>query len=279
MSRKTGPPGLEQTKVLFRLQHLKAQPPVTDSQRAFERQGAPDEMPRHVAIIMDGNGRWAKERGLPRTIGHQKGVEAVRRTVRAAIELGIPYLTIFSFSSENWARPAQEIDDLMGLMKRFIKRDLAELHEAGVRVLVIGERENVDAELMALIDETREITRANTKLTLVIAFNYGSRAEIAKAARHLAREVAAGRLEADAITPELLGRTLDTHGVPDPDLLVRTSGEMRLSNFLLWQAAYTELVFLDANWPDFGRELLVEAIERYRARERRFGGLSQRSTA
>ena len=236
-------------------------------------------MPQHVAIIMDGNGRWAKERGLPRAMGHRQGVEAVRRTVKAAIELNVPFLTIYSFSSENWSRPLDEIDDLMGLMKRFIRRDLAELHQAGVRIRVIGERDHVEHELMSLIDEAVELTRGNSTLTLVIAFNYGSRGEIAKAARRLAVEVQAGRLAPDAITSQMLGAALDTHGIPDPDLLIRTSGEMRLSNFLLWQTAYTEFLFLDTYWPDFDRTVLENAIEVFRARERRFGGLSKRSTA
>ncbi len=235
--------------------------------------------PRHVAIIMDGNGRWAAKRGLPRSVGHRKGVEAVRRTVRAAIDLGIPYLTLYSFSSENWSRPPEEIDDLMGLMKRFIRRDLAELHQAGVKIRVIGERDHVDPELLALIDEACELTRENQSLTLVIAFNYGARAEIAKAARRLGEAVAAGRLAPEGITVEAITGALDTVGLPDPDLLVRTSGEMRLSNFLLWQSAYTEFVFLDACWPEFGRELLEEALTRFGVRERRFGGRINRSTA
>lgn len=234
---------------------------------------------RHVAIIMDGNGRWAKKRGLPRSVGHRKGVEAVRRTVQAAIELGIPYLTLYSFSSENWARPAEEINDLMGLMKRFIRRDLAELHKAGARIIVIGERTGVDPELMVLIDEAVDLTRANEALNLVIAFNYGARAEIAKAARLLAQEVAAGRLHSHDIDADLLGSRLDTAAIPEPDLLVRTSGEMRLSNFLLWQCAYTEFVFLETHWPDFGRSDLEGVLEIYRSRERRFGGLSQRTSA
>jgi undecaprenyl diphosphate synthase len=235
--------------------------------------------PQHIAIIMDGNGRWAAERGLPRAAGHRMGVEAVRRAVRAAIDHRVPYLTLFSFSSENWSRPAEEIDELMGLMKRFIRGDLADLHQSNVRVVVIGEREGVDPELMALIDEAVDLTRDNTRLTLVIAFNYGSRNEIAKAARRLAREVAEGRLDPEAITPERLAGALDTQGIPDPDLLIRTSGEVRLSNFLLWQCAYTEFVFLDAFWPEFGFELMGQAIATYRARERRFGGLDRRSTA
>jgi undecaprenyl diphosphate synthase len=235
--------------------------------------------PRHVAIIMDGNGRWAEQRGLPRSVGHRMGVEAVRRTVRAAIELGIRYLTLYSFSSENWSRPAAEIDDLMGLMKRFIRRDLAELHQFNVRILIIGERTNVDPELLAMIDEARTLTKDNTTLNLVIAFNYGSRAEIARAARRLAERVRKGELAVDEITPDAIGRELDTKDVPDPDLLIRTSGEVRLSNFLLWQAAYTEFVFLDAFWPDFGRELLEQAIGEFHSRDRRFGGLSKRSSA
>ena len=236
-------------------------------------------MPQHVAIIMDGNGRWAAERGLPRAIGHRSGVDAVRRTVRAATDLGIPYLTIYSFSSENWARPPEEIDDLMGLIRRFIRRDLAELHQSNVRIRIIGERDRVDAKMMKMIDEAVELTRENTALTLVIAFNYGSRIEIAKAAKRLAEEVAAGRMQPAEITPERLDAALDTHGIPDPDLLIRTSGEMRLSNFLLWQAAYAELVFVDSYWPDFGRELLDSAIGEFRRRTRRFGGLSQRTSA
>jgi undecaprenyl diphosphate synthase len=233
------------------------------------------QVPRHVAIIMDGNGRWAEQRGLPRSAGHRVGVEAVRRTVRAAMELGVQYLTIYSFSSENWARPATEIDDLMGLMRRFIRRDLADLHANGVRIGVIGERDRVDGELLALIDEAVALTADNAALNLQIAFNYGSRAEIAKAARRLAERVLRGEMAPPEITPEALAAELDTHGVPDPDLLIRTSGELRLSNFLLWQSAYTEFVFLDAYWPDFGRELLEKAIGEYRGRSRRFGGVGR----
>ena len=235
-------------------------------------------IPRHVAIIMDGNGRWAESRGLPRTAGHRMGVEAVRRTVRAAIELGIQYLTIFSFSSENWSRPASEIDDLMGLMRRFIRRDLAELHQNGVRIGVIGERDRVDSELLTLIDDAVHLTSDNTALNLLIAFNYGSRAEIAKAARRLAERALDGQIKPDEITPDALAAALDTNGVPDPDLLIRTSGELRLSNFLLWQSAYTEFVFMEANWPEFGRELLEQAIGEFHRRNRRFGGVVARST-
>ena len=235
-------------------------------------------IPRHVAIIMDGNGRWAQSRGLPRVAGHRGGVEAVRRTVRAAIEIGIEYLTIYSFSSENWARPKSEVLDLMGLLRRFIRQDLAELHRNGVRIRMIGERDRVDADLLELIDEAVAVTAGNTALNLVIAFNYGSRGEIAKAARILAERVLRGEISAADITPEMMDRTLDTKGLPDPDLLIRTSGELRLSNFLLWQSAYTEFVFLDVYWPDFGKEHLEQALKTYRSRSRRYGGLDARST-
>ena len=233
---------------------------------------------QHVAIIMDGNGRWAKERGMPRAIGHRMGVEAVRRTVRAAIELNVTYLTIYSFSSENWSRPIGEINDLMGLMKRFIRRDLQELHKTGVAIKMIGARNDVDHELLTLVEDAEKLTRNNTKLRLVIAFNYGARDEIARAARHLAAQVAEGTLSADQITAEAIHQRLDTVGMPDPDLLIRTGGEQRLSNFLLWQCAYTEFVFLDDYWPDFGRKQLEHAITLYQGRERRYGGLTHHNS-
>jgi undecaprenyl diphosphate synthase len=230
-------------------------------------------VPRHVAIIMDGNGRWASARGLPRGEGHRRGVEALRRTVRAAGDLGIDILTIFSFSSENWSRPPAEIRDLMGLLRRFIRNDLAELHQNGVHVRIIGEREDLDPEIRGLLEEAEDLTRGNTKLMLVVAFNYGARQEIARAAQRLAVEIAAGRLPASALTAEALTANLDTADWPDPDLIIRTSGEQRLSNFLLWQAAYSELVFVSTYWPDFDRSTLEGAIAEYRRRERRFGGL------
>jgi undecaprenyl diphosphate synthase len=229
--------------------------------------------PRHIAIIMDGNGRWAAQRGLPRAEGHRRGVEAVRTTVQAAIELGIPYLTIFSFSSENWSRPAAEISDLLGLMKRFIRRDLATLHKHGVRIQVIGERAG-DAEILAMISEAETLTAANSRLNLIVAFNYGGRSEIAATARRLAERVVAGEIVPAEITLDRFGAELQTAGIPDPDLLIRTSGEHRLSNFLLWQLAYAEFVFIDAYWPDFAKEHLAEAIEDFRRRDRRYGGLS-----
>jgi undecaprenyl diphosphate synthase len=230
-------------------------------------------MPRHVAIIMDGNGRWAAARGLPRGEGHRRGVEALRKTVRAAGELGISYLTIFSFSAENWSRPASEIRDLMGLLRRFIRNDLAELHRSGVKVRVIGERRDLEPEIRGLLEEAEELTLGNDGLTLVVAFNYGARQEIARAAARLAAEVKAGRLDPEALTADLIGQNLDAPDLPDPDLIIRTSGELRLSNFLLWQAAYSELVFVPTYWPDFDRAALEDAIAEYHRRERRFGGL------
>lgn len=236
-------------------------------------------VPQHVAIIMDGNGRWAKGRGLPRTMGHRKGVEAVRETVRTAGDIGIKYLTLFAFSSENWRRPEAEVTDLLGLLKAFIRRDLAELHRQNVRIRVIGDRQGLRSDILNLLIEAEETTRSNTALTLVIAFNYGSRDEIARAAASLAKDVEAGRLRAQDISPELINARLDTAGIPDPDLIIRTSGEERLSNFLLWQAAYSEFVFLPEYWPDFSRDLFLSALEKYASRDRRFGGLSAKAAA
>jgi undecaprenyl diphosphate synthase len=231
------------------------------------------ETPRHVAIIMDGNGRWAAARGLPRVEGHRRGVVALRKTVRAAHELGVAVLTIFSFSSENWSRPKSEIRDLLSLLRRFIRNDLVDLHKSNVRVRVIGEREDLAPDIRDLLHEAEDLTRNNDGLTLVVAFNYGARQEIARAVRRLADEVAHGRLAPDAITPELIARHLDAPDLPDPDLIIRTSGEQRLSNFLMWQAAYSELIFVPLNWPDFDRPALEAAIAEFRRRERRFGGL------
>jgi undecaprenyl diphosphate synthase len=232
--------------------------------------------PAHVAIIMDGNGRWAKARGLPRTVGHNAGVEALRKTVKAAIELDIPWLTVYAFSSENWSRPKAEVSDLMGLLKIFIRRDLAELDRNGVRVRVIGDRLTLQTDIRGLLEEAEAKTAGNHALNLVIAFNYGGRDEIVRAARHLVEKAKAGTLEADGVTAETLAAELDTAGMPDPDLVVRTSGEQRLSNFLLWQAAYAELVFVPCYWPDFTKADLVAAIDVFTGRERRFGGVVAR---
>jgi undecaprenyl diphosphate synthase len=234
---------------------------------------APFKAPRHVAIIMDGNGRWAAARGLPRVEGHRRGVEALRRTIRAAGVIGIEFVTIFSFSAENWSRPASEVHELMGLLRRFIRNDLAELHKNNVRVRVIGERQTLDPEIGRLLVEAEELTKNNDGLTLVVAFNYGARQEIARAARRIAEEAMKGRLDPAAVTPDTVARFLDAPDVPNPDLIIRTSGEQRLSNFLLWQAAYSELVFVPIYWPDFDRAALEVAIREYQQRERRFGGL------
>ena len=231
------------------------------------------DVPRHVAIIMDGNGRWAASRGLPRVEGHRRGVEALRKTVRAAGDMGIRVLTIFSFSSENWQRPASEVRDLMGLLRLFIRKDLAELHANGVRVRVIGERPSLDPEIRKLLEEAEELTLANTNLLLVVAFNYGARNEIARAVRRIADAVASGTIRPEAVTEDMIGQNLDAADIADPDLIIRTSGEQRLSNFLLWQAAYSELVFTPVYWPDFDRAALEAAIDEYRRRERRLGGL------
>lgn len=235
---------------------------------------SPPVLPAHVAIIMDGNGRWAQTRGLPRAEGHRKGLEALRRTVHHAADLGIRFLTVFSFSTENWRRPPTEVSFLMGLLKRFVEKDLAELHAAHVRVRVIGNRETLAPDIRQLIEHAQALTAANERMTLLVAFNYGAHDELARAMRCLAGDVAAGCLSPAAIDEAAIASRLDTVGIPDPDLLIRTSGENRISNFLLWQAAYAELVFLPVLWPDFDRKDLEEALAIYAARDRKFGGLT-----
>lgn len=230
-------------------------------------------LPRHVAIIMDGNGRWAVRRGLPRVAGHRHGVEAVRRVARAARDMGIEYLTLYSFSTENWSRPKAEIGELFSLLKLFVRRDLAELHQNNVRVLVIGERQGVPSDVLSLLLEAEKLTEANTGQKLVIAFNYGARTEIVAAVRRIAARAAAGALDPAAITAETIESELFTSDIPDPDLIIRTSGEKRLSNFLLWQAAYSEFVFTDTLWPDFGPDEFAAALAEFSMRKRRFGGL------
>jgi undecaprenyl diphosphate synthase len=230
--------------------------------------------PQHVAIIMDGNGRWAKARGLPRAAGHERGVEALRRTVEAAPELGIRYLTVFSFSTENWRRPAAEVSALFGLLKAYVQRDLGRLKREGVRIRVIGRREGLPADIAELVDKAERETAENSDFYLNIAFNYGGREEIIRAAQKLSAAIQAGDVSADAVDEAAFARFLDTDGIPDPDLLVRTSGEYRLSNFLLWQAAYSELVFTDVLWPDFDKASLEQAITEFRSRERRFGAVT-----
>lgn len=233
----------------------------------------PSTVPAHVGIIMDGNGRWAEARGLPRREGHRQGVEALRRVVREIGARGIKHLTLFAFSSENWKRPAREVQDLMTLLRFFIERDLAELKSNGVRVRVLGDRDNLAPEIRALLEKAETATRNETQQNLHIAFNYGGRDEIVRAMRKLAQSISDGELSPDAITEEMIAQALDTQGLPDPDLIIRTSGEMRLSNFLLWQAAYAELVFTQTLWPDFNSETLDEALDAFGCRQRRFGGL------
>ncbi|MEO1642130.1 MAG: isoprenyl transferase [Pseudomonadota bacterium] len=230
-------------------------------------------MPRHVAIIMDGNGRWATSRGLPRAVGHERGVEALRRTVEAAQGLGLCTLTVFSFSTENWRRPASEVSALFGLLKSYVKRDLDRLAREGVRVRVLGTRHGLPGDIAELVERAEARTAENTAFNLCIAFNYGGREEIVRAAQAAAQAAKDGRLDPDALDEASFGGFLDTSDLPDPDLLIRTSGESRLSNFLIWQCAYAELIFMDVLWPDFGAAELREAIEIYAARERRFGGL------
>jgi len=227
--------------------------------------------PLHVAIIMDGNGRWAKERGQIRTMGHKAGVEALRRTIAAAAELGVTHMTVFAFSTENWRRPAAEVNDLMGLLRLFIKADLERLRKDGVRVRIVGQEAGLPADIIGMIEDAEAKTRDNTRFYLQVALNYGAQADIVEAARAIARQAAAGKLLADDITPETFGGFLSTAGLPPLDLLIRTSGEHRLSNFLLWEAAYAEFVFQDILWPDYGRDALKQALDIFRRRDRRFG--------
>ncbi len=236
--------------------------------------GGPDlPVPRHVAIIMDGNGRWAKKRRLPRFAGHKQGIAAVNRTVRAAGDLGVEVLTLYAFSSENWRRPAAEIADLMGLLRHYIRAELDELAREGVRLRIIGDYRKLEPDLVALLDHAIERTAGNDRLTLAIALNYGAQDELLRVTRRLMREARAGEFDPDALDDAAFEARLDTSGLPRLDLLIRTSGEQRLSNFLLWQAAYAELVFVDTLWPDFDRAHLAAAIAVFGQRERRYGGL------
>jgi undecaprenyl diphosphate synthase len=235
--------------------------------------GGQGDVPRHVAIIMDGNGRWAKKRLLPRIAGHRKGIEAAKTVVKAAAELGIECLTLYAFSTENWNRPADEVSDLMGLLRRFIEADLDELTQNGVRLRIIGDYKALASELVSMIDDAIARTASNDRMTLVIALNYGSQAEMAEAVKTIARRVQQGDIKPSEIDAEMIGKFLETADLPELDLLIRTSGEVRLSNFLLWQAAYAEMMFVDTLWPDFGKAELASALATYGERHRRFGGL------
>jgi len=235
--------------------------------------GSGEDTPRHVAIIMDGNGRWAQRRGLPRIAGHRKGIEAAREVVKAAGALGIQVLTLYAFSSENWSRPASEIADLMNLLRRFIRKELEALAGEGIRIRVIGDYQAFESDVVELIDSAVARTADNRKATLVVALNYGSQFEITEAARQIAADVQGGTLSIDDITNEAIEARLSTHDLPPLDLLIRTSGEKRLSNFLLWQSAYAELLFTDTLWPDFGEDALRQAVTDFAQRDRRYGGL------
>ncbi len=228
----------------------------------------------HVAIIMDGNRRWAKERGMPPLLGHQRGAEAVRRTVEACRELGVPYLTLFAFSSENWRRPEEEVTELMNLLRFYIRRELNELAKNGIQLRFLGEIDEMAPDIVELLNMAAEKTRHNSALTMTIALNYGGRRELALGARRLAEKVRAGEIAPEDIDEDLLGRSLNDTGIPDPDLLIRTSGEQRISNFMLWQLAYTEFVFLPVNWPSFDKTHFETAIAEFRRRDRRYGASS-----
>jgi undecaprenyl diphosphate synthase len=229
--------------------------------------------PTHVAIVMDGNGRWARARGLPRAAGHRQGAEALRRTIVGAGELGIRYLTVFGFSSENWNRPSGEVQDLMGLMRHYLRSEIADLHAKGARLRVIGDRSRFDPDIVALIANAEDLTRGNDKLNLTLAISYGGRDEIVAAARALAADAAAGKIDPKSVDAAALTGRLFTAELPDPDVVIRTSGEKRLSNFLLWQSAYSELVFVDKYWPDFGKSDLEDAVLEFNRRERRYGAV------
>jgi undecaprenyl diphosphate synthase len=220
---------------------------------------------------MDGNGRWAKSRGLPRIEGHRRGADSVRTAITCCIKYGVRYLTLFSFSSENWKRPAQEVEDLMGLLRRYLQSEIAELHKNGVRLRVIGDRAALSRDIIKLIEDAEALTRQNQALDLIVALSYGGRAELASAARRIAEDIAAGRLAVADVNEDAVAQRLETVDIPDPDIMVRTSGEQRISNFLLWQMAYTEFVFLDTLWPDFSEKDFVQVISEFQRRERRFG--------
>ena len=231
-------------------------------------------LPRHIAIIMDGNGRWAKQRGRPRSFGHHSGMEALRKIVSHAAKRHIDYLTLFAFSSENWSRPADEVSDLLSLLRRFIKKELAELHRENVRLKFIGAPDNLPKDILALLEDAKALTASNSGLTLVIALNYGSRQEIAQAAKTLAEKAVRGDISPSQITPAFFAAQLFTVDIPDPDLVIRTSGEKRISNFLLWQLAYAEMLFTPVLWPDFDENCFDQALDDYANRERRYGGLA-----
>jgi undecaprenyl diphosphate synthase len=254
-----------------------AKPNVPEIRPQPAQHNAGTQGPQHVAIIMDGNGRWATQRSLPRTAGHKQGIEAARNAVRSCIESGIRYLTIYAFSTENWTRPKSEVTFLMDLMRRFIRQDVVELHKAGVKITIIGERSGLDSATLKLMQDAESMTQGNSTLFLQVAFNYGGRQEIVRALKTGAEEIARGEMHPDAMTLEWVSAHLDTGNCPDPDLLIRTGGDMRISNFLLWQCAYTEFVFIEEHWPDFTKDVFMRCLEEFHNRERRYGGLAVKS--
>lgn len=229
------------------------------------------QIPTHLAIIMDGNGRWAEQRRLPRILGHRKGVESVQTVVDACMELGVRYLTLYAFSSENWGRPQEEVEALMGLLGSFLKKELSQLQKRGIRLMAVGELDRLPKATSKILKDIIKKTAGNDRMVLNLALSYGSRNELTRAMQSLGREIACGKLQAEDLTEANISAALDTNAIPDPDLLIRTSGEMRISNFLLWQVAYSELYFTEALWPDFSRDQLLQAIEEYSRRQRRFG--------
>lgn len=253
-------------------------PKVTDNALALasplHEGGSGASKLRHIAIIMDGNRRWAKVKGLPVELGHYRGAEAARRTIKAAAELGISYLTLFGFSSENWNRAPKEVEALMALLRRYLQREVKPLQKGNVRLKIIGDRSRLQPDVIEQIEKAEALTAGNTGLNLAIAFSYGGRAEIAEAAKKWTADILAGRRDLNDLSEESFGESLLTAGMPDPDLIIRTSGEKRLSNFLLWQSAYAEFVFFDKFWPDFGKDDIVRAIEEFHQRERRYGAIA-----
>lgn len=239
----------------------------------------PTVLPNHVAIIMDGNGRWATARGLTRSEGHKKGAEAAQRAVEAARDLGIPFITLFSFSSENWNRPAAEIDDLMNLLRYHLAKEVDDMKKKGARLLVIGDRTRLPDDIVKTILKIEDETKDNRKLTVIIALSYGGRQDIVFAAKELARQAKADKVDIEKIDEDIFSRYLMTRGIPDPDLMIRTSGESRISNFLMWQLAYAELFFTNTLWPDFGKQDMEEAIAFFNGRDRRYGGLSRKAAS
>lgn len=229
--------------------------------------------PKHIAIVMDGNGRWAEGRGLPRLEGHRQGAQTLEHIIEASADLGIEYLTVYAFSSENWERPQLEVDGLINLMRFYLRNKVIQFHENGVRLNVIGNYQAFPDDVVSMIQEALDLTKNNTRITLNVALNYGGRAEILQATQKIAKRVAAGDLEADSLTEQIFSHFLWTAGCPDPDVFIRTSGEYRISNYLLWQLSYTELVFIEKNWPDFTKKDLMDVIKQFQGRQRRFGAL------